>query len=344
MRRRFSALAVVSIALVSWLLVRARRRAAAVPLSPVTAGRYVGPDFPERAGLTTGEAPDGEMDDMAHYARPDFDPERVHPAIRDFYEETAAYRMTGTVTWHRGFRLGAALAARLTSAIEQLNLPGPFESSTIALESRFATIRAGVDPREDVRAWVRTNPETDEAVFVALYGSHTGESDASSSRLAHERYVNGAGPDGSAGSRNAERFVNDAARGSAGSRTATDRYVNVAVPIPWGNVSTALHIAHAGGNPDATGIDLTTRAGELSGLYLVTPLSAFALPVEQRFAVRPDKGANHPADGDATEARNEAGIVATQTMRLCGVPFLTIEYDAVRDDATAAVDDAPSDQ
>ncbi|MBP1954114.1 hypothetical protein J2752_000995 [Halarchaeum rubridurum] len=334
MRRRLRLLAAASLLVCSSLLARARRRAAAVPLSPVTADGYVGPDFPERAGLTTGETPVGEMDDMAHYARADFDPDRVHPAVRAFYEVTSDYRMTATATWHRGFRLGAALAARATSTVEQLNLPGPREASTVPLESRFATVRADADPRDDVRAWVRTNPETDEAVFVALYGSHAGaggdadaegEHDAddaepdgpTGSRTATERYVNDAAR-GAAGSRTAtERYVNDAEPdGPTGSRTATERYVNVAVPIPWGNVSTALHIAHAGGDPDATGVDLTTRAGDLAGLYLVTPLGAFALPVEQRFAVRPA----------------ETGITATQTMWLCGVPFLTIEYEAVRDD------------
>ncbi|GGN12934.1 hypothetical protein [Halarchaeum nitratireducens] len=319
MRRRLRLLAAASLALCWYLSLRARRRAADVPLSPVTARGYVGPDFPERTDLTTGEVPAGEMDDMAHYGRPDFDPDRVHPAVRDFYEATSAYRMTATVTWHRGFRLGAALAARATSAVEQLNLPGPREDSTVPLESRFATVREGIDPRDGVRAWVRTNPETGEAVFVALYGSHDdggvdriGDGDGD----AGERHAIDAEAGGPAGSRSEERYVNDAGR-----------YVNVAVPIPWGNVSTALHIVHAGGDPDATGVDLTTRTGERSGLYLVTPLGDVALPVEQRFAVRPATG-HHP-DADAA-------ITATQTMWLCGVPFLTIEYDAVRGDPGSA--------
>ncbi|WP_435100391.1 hypothetical protein [Halarchaeum sp. P4] len=306
-RPRLACAAVVSLvaSLAAVALARARRRAADVPLSPVTAGPHVGPDFPERAGLTTGVEPDGEMDDMADYARSDFDPERVHPEVRRFYEETGDYRMTATVTWHRGFRLGAALAARVTSAVEQLNLPGPYEDSTVALTSRFAEVRADVDPRDEVRAWVRTDRETGEAVFVALYGSH-------------ER---GGGRDG-----NAERYANDSGpSGSAGSRPAA-RYVNIAVPLPWANLSTVLHLDHTDesgrggdedgeGEPDGTGIALTTRAGAEPGLYLVTPLGTFELPLEQRFTVRPD----------------ESGITATQTMWVCGVRFLTVEYDAVRE-------------
>ncbi|GGL28510.1 hypothetical protein GCM10009037_10220 [Halarchaeum grantii] len=252
-------------------LRRARRRAAGIPLSPVTAGARVGADFPERAGLTTGEEPAGEMDDMAHYARDGFDPERVHPSVRAFYESTSDYPMTATVTWHRGFRLGAALAARVTSAVEQLNLPGPFAASTVALTSRFADVRADADPRDDVRAWVRTDRETGEAVFVALYGSY-------------ER-------DG-------------------------ERYVTVAVPLPWANLSTVLRLDHHDGDgAGATGVALTTLSGDDPGLYLVTPLGTLALPLEQRFTVRPD--------GD--------GVRATQTMWVRGVRFLTIEYDAERD-------------
>ncbi|QLC33195.1 hypothetical protein EFA46_002880 [Halarchaeum sp. CBA1220] len=255
-RLRVALLAAVAslLALAVAVLRRARRRAAGIPLSPVTAGARVGAGFPERAGLTTGEEPAGEMDDMVHYARDGFDPERVHPRVRAFYEATSDYPMTATVTWHRGFRLGAALAARVTSAVEQLNLPGPFERSTVALTSRFADVRADADPREDVRAWVRTDRETGEAVFVALYGSY-------------ER-------DG-------------------------ERYVTVAVPLPWANLSTVLRLDHHDGDDaDATGVALTTLSGDDPGLYLVTPLGALALPLEQRFTVRPD--------GD--------GVRATQTM------------------------------
>jgi len=295
-RALLAGIVLLALSLAAALARRAARRAARVPLSPVTAGWHVGADFPERAGLTTGDEPRGEMDDMAHYAGPDFDPARVHPAVRDFYERTVDYEMTATATWHRGFRSGAALAARATSALEQLNLPGPNEPSTLALRSRFAAVRDDADPRDDVRAWVRTDADTGEAVFVALYGSHRGGRETDDDAQSAERYVNSESSDDASCSRIAER------------------YVNVAVPLPFSNLSTALHLAHAGESAGATGVDLTTREGALSGLYLVTPLGAFALPLEQRFAVRPG--------GD--------GIAATQTMWVCGRRFLTVEYEATR--------------
>jgi hypothetical protein len=116
----------------------------------------------------------GEMDDLSAFARPGFDPEAVAPAVRDFYERTADHELAYEVGWHRPFRSGAALAARLTSRLEQLNLPGPGESGVERLESRFEPVAADADPRADARAWVRTREEG-TAVFVAIYAHHDRE-------------------------------------------------------------------------------------------------------------------------------------------------------------------------
>lgn len=176
------ALASIGVALA---LRRARLAARGVPLSPLTADRRVGPGYPERRGVVGPGDPVGEMDSLDAYARPDFDPGAVHPAVRRFYERTADYRMTYRVRWERGFRLGAALAAPLTTRIEQLNLPGPREAGPRRLANRFVDVAPAADPREGVRAWVRTDPESGNAVFVALYGAH--EADG-------ERLVNIAAP------------------------------------------------------------------------------------------------------------------------------------------------------
>lgn len=175
------------------LLVRLLRRARAetIPFSPVFGGRRIGADFPEQRALTTDETVAGEMDDMAAYARPvadaveAFDPDAVDPAVRAFYERTADYQLTYRTRWHRGFRTGAALATLLTARIGQLNLPGPAESKDRKLRSQFVRLRPSADPREGVRAWVRTDPDSEEAVFVALYASHERNG---------ERFVNIAAP------------------------------------------------------------------------------------------------------------------------------------------------------
>jgi hypothetical protein len=276
--------------LLAFALARARKRAGDVPLSPITADRHVGPNFVEREGLTTGEAPAGEVDDMAHFAGETFDPDRLHPEVRRFYERTADYEMRYRARWHRPFRTGAALANRLTSRIEQLNLPGPGDESWHRLESRFlgiaepGSVSVDDDPadpaREDVRAWVRTDPETGEAVFVALYATHHRDGDG---------------------------------------------YVNIAVPVPGGSVDTVLRPEHLeldgfGDENDGarTGIRLTTDPAGDPGLFLRTPVGPLRVPGGQRFEVWPADGGDEPT------------LRATHEMWLFGRTFLTVEYEIER--------------
>ena len=291
----FAALAFVLFGVVVVRLLRrvrnglrgARRDARGVPLSPLMAGGRVGRYWPEHAGITTEVTPVGEMDDLAAYARPGFDPDRVAPLVREFYERTAEFDMEYAVRWHAPFRLGAALASTLTARIRQLNLPG--RSTTGGrLHSRFVEVRPESDPREGARAWIRTDDEG-RAVFVAVYASHE---------------------------RDGERFV------------------NIAVPLPFGNLSTVLRIDHlddgtagadAGGDPadgdvpeaathSGTGVRLHTDDPGDPGLYLRTPFGAFELPMDQSFTVRVA-----PADGDAD-------LLAAHEMWFLGRQFLTVRY------------------
>jgi hypothetical protein len=110
------------------------------------------------------------MDDLATYARPGFDPDRVDPAVRALYERTADFEMTLAADWHRSFRTGAALAARGTSRLQQLNLPAPGGGPRTVVSSLSRLDHP--DPRDDPRLWVRTDTTTGEAVFVAVYASH----------------------------------------------------------------------------------------------------------------------------------------------------------------------------
>lgn len=156
-----------------------------IPFSPVFGRGRIGADFGARRGLA-GAPARGETENFDAFARDDFDPDCVHPEISVFYEEASAYRMWYDVRWHPGFRVGATAAARVTSRLEQLNLPGSGEfSEPREVDSDLRRVPDGVDPREDVRLWTRTDSETNEAVFVALYGAHDHEG---------ERFVNVAVP------------------------------------------------------------------------------------------------------------------------------------------------------
>lgn len=128
------------------------------------------------------------------------------------------------------------------------------------------------------RAWIRTDPSTGDAVFVAIYALY---------------------------------------------RKGNVTYENIAVPLPWSNLSTILHVdaLGAGSHP---GIELTTEPNTDTGdegLYLVTPLGAIGLPLDQTFRVWAADMPDAPPDitgGNAT-------IIATHEMWIWGRKFLTMD-------------------
>lgn len=311
----------------AWFLLAPDSRAERVdaPFSRLRAGWHVGADYPERArrdavsaevrradGAGSGDAVVGEMDDLDAFARDDFDTGAVSPAVRAFYERTSEFRMSVAADWHRPFRTGAAVAAPVTTAIEQLNLPGPRDPDRVRVleNDLFALAKAedgpgdgdeagAVDDRiEDARFWVRTDVDADEAVFVAVYGSHV---------------------DGD------------------------ERYVNIAVPLPGATLSTILRLdALALEGREDVGVRLTTRAPGHPGLYLSVPGVDLRLPMHQTFRVWPadatpaDDGPTVDVDrllgaldADAADVDGADAIVATHEMWLVGRRFLTVRYGAV---------------
>ena len=168
------------------LLRWAHHSARGIPLSPLHGDRHIGPFWPDRRDLRGDRVP-GEMDSLADYTRPGFDPDTVHPDVRALYEQTASFEMTITATWHRPYSLGARLASWWTRRIEQLNLPGPDGDPKRVSSELFALTEpaATADPRDAPRLWVRTDDDTDEGVFVAIYASYVEDG---------ERFVNIAVP------------------------------------------------------------------------------------------------------------------------------------------------------
>ncbi len=180
-----------------------------------------------------------------------------------------------------------------------MNLPGPGESGVRDLDSRFARVDPDADPRPGARAWVRTRadrearggdaasrlePADRTAVFVAVYAHH-------------------------------ERDSGDSERDRA------TRYVNVAVPLPWSNLSTVLRPENRG-----DGLELTTldAAGD-EGLYLATPLGSVALPLDQRFRVRP---ADERDAGSSARAPNSPR--ASSPLTRCGCSAVGFSRYATR--------------
>lgn len=284
--RRFVLLSIVVCIIALYRLRAAVVPDRSIPFSPLMADGYVGSEYLDRHGIeTTGEIV-GEVDDFSVFARPDFDPDRVHPAVRRFYERTTEYQLAYDITWHRGFRIGAALISPLTEWIEQLNLPTG-ETETRELRSRIVGLAARADPRQDARVWIRVDPSSHKAVFVAIYAHHQRDGIT---------------------------------------------YTNIAVPLPWANLSTVLYVDLL--DPQTNGgVVLTTNTGDDSGLYLVTPLCAIELPMKQQFRVWPADTADPDApdtQGTVHTTTQPSSIVAIHEMWVYDRKFLTIQYHGWR--------------
>ncbi|HLH24319.1 MAG TPA: YndJ family protein [Chloroflexota bacterium] len=145
-----------------------------LPLSRLVSRGRVGSDFLWRinAVAESGRVPTGLVDDFSIYRRDDFDPARVHPAIRAFYEQTVRYSLVVRAEWRPGFRLAARVWRRVSTWAGQ-------ESFRVAADradevvSQIVPIKDEADGRQNVRAWVRTYSATGEAMYVAVYANHT---------------------------------------------------------------------------------------------------------------------------------------------------------------------------
>jgi hypothetical protein len=157
-------------AVVAWRRLAPATRAAppGIPFDTRTSRGRVGPDYAERNGLAGDPLP-GQVDAMERYAGERFDPGRLDERVARFYERTVEYRLTYRARWHAPFDSLAPLAMAVTRRLEQLNLPT--DGAVHEMVGRCPRLD-GEDPRQTPRFWVRTDPETDEGVFVATYGVH----------------------------------------------------------------------------------------------------------------------------------------------------------------------------
>ncbi|HEX2911748.1 MAG TPA: YndJ family protein [Chloroflexia bacterium] len=138
----------------------------------------IGPAFFERRNAIQpypgdGKQPEGLVDSLDDYGRPDFQTEKIDPRVRDFYEHTAHYKLLVTPRWQPGFRWGARLFHAWSTRVEQINLPLNSETGDEQIDSRILPLNSQPDGRERVRAWIRTYVQTGKAIYVAAYSSHS---------------------------------------------------------------------------------------------------------------------------------------------------------------------------
>jgi hypothetical protein len=138
--------------------------------------KYVGADyFSELARETDGSfkrnlSGIGIVETMASLRGPCFEPDQVHPLIREFYEHTSRFTLTIVPVWNNRYKPLFWLFKRtIAQPIGQANLPFNTEEAQRGVISYIDTIDFECDDIIDLRGWVRAFKETGEAIYVGVY-------------------------------------------------------------------------------------------------------------------------------------------------------------------------------
>lgn len=138
---------------------------------------FVGVDFFDRAGAVDALRPvRGQLDDLDDFAREGFDPARVDPRVRAFYERTAAHALRAEAVWHAPFGAPAALFRRAARGLlGQLELPLRDEQGE-TVHTRLFALDDARDGRAGARGYVRAYGEGEaaRANYVAAYAAQPG--------------------------------------------------------------------------------------------------------------------------------------------------------------------------
>ncbi|GIH20275.1 hypothetical protein [Rugosimonospora africana] len=148
-----------------------------VPLQART--RYVGTGYVRDLAQVLGgtylaAAPDvGIVASLDELAGPEFDPARVDPLVREFYEHTTRFTLDIVPKWRMWVRPGYLLYRRLLARpLGQANLPMNQRETLRGISSRIDTITTSVDGVVGVRGWIRSFTDNDEPIYVGIYTTY----------------------------------------------------------------------------------------------------------------------------------------------------------------------------
>ncbi|WP_257017627.1 MULTISPECIES: hypothetical protein [unclassified Rhodococcus (in: high G+C Gram-positive bacteria)] len=127
----------------------------------------------ERLGgaLIAADADAGLLPDMECLAGPGFDPERLDPAIRDFYEHTSQWRMEIWTKWSPLFAPAGSIIGRLYGKrVQQLALPVDPLAAAHGVDTTITKVVDG-EGNHAGSAWLRTLRGTGDFMYSGYYRS-----------------------------------------------------------------------------------------------------------------------------------------------------------------------------
>src|SRR4051794_17728916 len=140
--------------------------------------RSVGADYVEqlahvRGGTFRRNPPDvGILASLDTLAGPTFDPARVHPLIREFYEHTSRFTLSIVPEWRHWMKPAYELFKRVVAEpLGQATIPSNLEEAQRGMVSTIDTIDLDDDEVIDIRGWIRTFADTGKPIYVGIYTS-----------------------------------------------------------------------------------------------------------------------------------------------------------------------------
>ena len=141
--------------------------------------RYVGTGYVRQladdlGGRYVADAPDaGIVASLDELAGPEFDPSKVDPRVREFYEHTTRFRLDIVPEWRLWIRPGYLLYRNLVARpLGQANVPMNQRETQRGIRSRIDTITLPDDDAVAVRGWIRSFTDTDEPIYVGIYTTY----------------------------------------------------------------------------------------------------------------------------------------------------------------------------
>jgi hypothetical protein len=148
-----------------------------VPLA--ASSRYVGVGFVRELATRLGgayvqDAHDvGIVADLDELAGDGFDPGRVDPAVREFYERTTRFTLDITPEWKLWVRPGYLLYRTVVARpLGQASVPMNQREAQRGMRSRIDTITPPGSDVVSVRGWIRSFADTDEPIYVGIYTTY----------------------------------------------------------------------------------------------------------------------------------------------------------------------------
>jgi hypothetical protein len=138
--------------------------------------KYVGADYVEqlakvRGGTFRRNPPDvGILASLDALAGPTFEPGRVDPLIREFYEHTSRFRLSIVPEWRQWMKPGYEVFKRVVAEpLGQAAIPSNIEEAQRGMVSTIDTIDLDDDEEIDIRGWIRTFADTGKPIYVGIY-------------------------------------------------------------------------------------------------------------------------------------------------------------------------------